>query len=184
MFNSTPRLNQGGRMYITHLTQRIALPAAPSVMTGTQWDAMSDTLRALPSNYTTMGTWQDFAAGGRYEGKEFYVRVVDIPKYNDFTTHLGTISTIDNFMDNIALWSSSTEAPHPMSIMCIHWDSPDVGQEVRLQDLTAYVDAQIMTRWPVNTVPAQAAVDVQPATTTVAALADKGAVVNGVPGKR
>lgn len=156
--NAAPRLHQSGKVYVTHLTQRMRLPASPAAMTSDEWNTYVATLRGMPERYTKPYNWADFASSGKMEDKPIYCRVVDVPKYNDFSTHQGTESSITGFLDNCAVWPGSTETPHPMSLAIVTWDAPSVAD--RLPDLTCSMDAQFMTRWPVDSVPGIAQFDV------------------------
>lgn len=159
--NATPRMYQGGRVYLTHVTQRLNFPAAPSVMTADQWLAVTNTLRGMPESSTQGHGWDEFGSGGPMHRRCRYVRVVDEPKYNDFTANTGSVTTIDNFYNNVAVWPSSTEDPHPMSILLVTWDTPNTFTTTHVaQDLTLHLHAQALTRWPIATVPGQNQVDV------------------------
>lgn len=154
--NLTPAMYQGGRVYVTHLTQRVALPKSASTMTADDWAETIDGFRTMPANRTKVFTWNDFGASGKYIRKPFVCTVTDEPKYNEFNTHLGPETTLDGFWENVGVWNSpspSTEAPHPMSILFMHWDTIDTPTATSiLQDITVQVDAQVLTRWPANTV--------------------------------
>jgi hypothetical protein len=172
--NAAPRLYQSGKVFVTRLTQRLRLPAAPNVMTADQWNAYVSTLRGMPEKYTRPYSWSDFAGGGRMEDKSMYCHVVDIPKYNDFSAHFGSETSLNNLFDNFAVWPSSTEAPHPMSLVIVTWQTPDTSD--RFPDITASMDGQFMTRWPVETIPGISSVDIQASTPDVVKKADEGSV--------
>lgn len=155
--NGSASLYQSGKVYVTNISQRLRLPAAPSSLTGSQWDSIVVGLRGMPERFTKPYSWADFGNKGKMENKSIYCHVVDAPKYNDFAVHLGQNTVMDEFFDNISIWPSSAEAPHPMSIAIVHWDTP--SSATFLQDLTASVDAQIMSRWPIDSIPGQAQVD-------------------------
>lgn len=158
--NATPRMYQGGRVYITHLTQRLNLPALPSTMSADQWSSVITTLRNMPETSTEGHGWDEFGSSGPMHRRPRYVKVVDEPKYNDFSANTGAIAGIDTFFNNIALWPSSAEDPHPMSILIVSWDTPTTSTTHVLQDLTLHVHAQALTRWPINTVPGQNQIDI------------------------
>lgn len=159
--NATPRMYRGGRVYYTHVTQRFNFPAAPSVMTADQWAAVTTTLRGMPETSTKGYGWDEFGSGGDMNRCCKHVKVVDEPKYNEFQSNLGAIATIDSFYNNIAVWSGSTEDPHPMSILVISWDTPITTSTTHVvQDLTLHVHGQALTRWPIATVPGQNQIDI------------------------
>lgn len=156
--NAAPRLYQSGKVFVTRLTQRLRLPAAPAALTSDQWNAYVATLRGMPERYTRPYSWGDFSASGRMEDKPMYCRVVDIPKYNDFFAHMGSETSMNGLFDNFAVWPSSTELPHPMSIVVVTWQTPEVTD--RIPDLTVSMDAQFLTRWPVETIPGISSIDI------------------------
>lgn len=158
--NTTPRMYQGGRVYCTHVTQRLKFPAAPSAMTADQWASVVTTMRGMPDKDTQGHGWDEFGSGGPYNRKVKHVKVVDEPKYNDFSANAGPLTSIDNFFNNVALWPGSVEDPHPMSIVIYHWDTPTFTTTHVGQDITCHVHAQALTRWPIDTVPGQNQIDV------------------------
>lgn len=165
MENATPAMYQGGKVYVTHLTQRLSLPASPSTMTADQWATVANDWRTMPVNRTQAYTWGDFGADGRFIRRPFYCTVVDEPKYHDFATHRGATATFDDFWEHIAVWNApaaSVESPHPMSVLVVHWDNIDAATTTNiLQDVTIQVDAQFLTRWPVGTVLGQSLIDLK-----------------------
>lgn len=170
--NLTPAMYQGGRVYVTHLTQRVALPKSASTMTADDWAVVVDGFRTMPANRTKVFTWNDFGASGKYIRKPFICTVTDEPKYNEFNTHLGPETTLDGFWQNVGVWNTPTaslEEPHPMSILFMHWDNIDTPTATSiLQDITIQVDAQMLTRWPANTVLGQSHKDVPASKTFLA----------------
>lgn len=158
--NATPRMYQGGRVYCTHVTQRLRFPAAPSAMTADQWNSVVVSMRTMPDHSTQGHGWDEYGSGGPMSRRVRHVKVVDEPKYNDFSANTGPLSSIDTFFNNIALWPSSAEDPHPMSIVVYHWDTPTFTTTHVAQDLTCHVHAQALTRWPIDTVPGQNQVDI------------------------
>jgi len=170
MVNSTATLYRAGRIFITHLTQRLKLPAAPSVMTGAQWDAVASSLKALPPKFTKTAEMADFSANGELCDKPFFCIPVDHSKYNEYRPHKGTMSNTDDWFDNVALWTSSEEESHPMSMMVLHWTSGSTN--AMQQELTLSCDAQFLTRWPVDTVPGQAHLDIPSSNPATVAKAD------------
>jgi len=170
MVNSTASLYRSGRVFITHLTQRLKLPAAPSVMTGIQWDELAGSLRGMPPKFTKTTDFADFGAKGELHDKPFFCIPVDHAKYNEYRPHKGTMANIDDWFDNVALWATSTEESHPMSMLVLSWTS--ASSTTFLQELTISCDAQFMTRWPVDTVPGQAHIDIPSSNPSVVAKAD------------
>lgn len=154
--NATPNLYQGTRLYVSHLDQRMRFPADPSTMTASQWVSTFDVLRALPEPMTRPHSWSDYGPSGKLEDKSQYVHVVDEVKYADYAVHLGPCPDGLDFFDHVAVWNGSTEEPRPMSTIVFSWSG--TGSANFLQDLTFYVDAQFVTRWPVDTVPGQSAI--------------------------
>lgn len=159
VINATAPLYAGGRVYVSNLAQRLTLPAAPSVMTSVQWDTTFQAIRGLPAAQTLSTSWSDFMPGGRLREKSFFAQVVDDPKYNDFNVHAAPLTGVDAFFEHIARWGTSEMDPRPMSTVVFSWTTPATGTFV--QDLTFHLDAQHITRWPIDTVPGQNSVDVK-----------------------
>lgn len=160
--NATPNLYAGGRLYVSHLDQRIKFPADPSTMTGAQWVSTFETLRGLPDPLTKPHSWKDYASRSGLEDKSQYIHVVDEVKYGDYNVHNGPCPDGMDFFDHVAVWNGSEELSRPMSTIVFSWSAPSASTQ--LQDLTINVDAQFLTRWPVDTVPGQSAITVAAAT--------------------
>lgn len=155
--NSTPALYQGGRVYISNLNQRLKFAMDPANMTGTDWAALMNTVRGLPEPMTVPETWKSFGENIRKD-RSIYSRVVDEVKYQDYSFHNGPSPDGFDFFDHVGTWSTAAEEPRPMSTVLISWNSSTTA--TNLQDLTFNVDAQYLTRWPIDTVPGQHGKDV------------------------
>lgn len=158
--NATTNMYLGGQLCYSQIAQRLKLPAAPSVMTGAQWDAVMTTLRGLPQSGPTRTvplTWSEFGQGGRRNNKPFTAVVSDEVKYAEYINHSGTVASIDDYFNNVAVWPGSVEEPRPMSTLVFTWSTP--SDALRLQDLVFNFDAQFLTRWPLDTVPGVSAKD-------------------------
>lgn len=154
--NATANLYQGGRLYVSHLDQRMRFPADPSTMTASQWVSTFDTIRSLPEPMTRPHSWKDYANRSSLEDKSQYIHVVDEVKYADYNIHNGPCPDGLDFFDHVAVWNGSEELSRPMSTLVFSWTAPSTSLHV--QDLTFNVDAQYLTRWPVDTVPGQSAI--------------------------
>lgn len=154
--NATPNLNLGGRAYVSHLDQRVRFVADPSLMTATQWVSTFETIRGLPAPMTKPHSWKDYAERTALEDKSQFIHVVDEVKYSDYHLHNGPCPDGLDFFDHVAVWNGSTELSRPMSTLIISWTTGPVTAQI--QDLTINVDAQYLTRWPVDTVPGQSAI--------------------------
>lgn len=163
--NATPNLNLGGRMYMSHLDQRMRFPADPSLMTASQWVTTFETIRGLPAPMTKPYSWKDFAERTSLEDKSQYVHVVDEVKYADYNLHGGPCPDGLDFFDHVSVWNGSSELSRPMSTLVLSWTTAAVTAQI--QDLTINADAQYLTRWPVDTVPGQSAITVAAATQAV-----------------
>lgn len=156
--NASANLYLGGRVYISNLDQRIRFPADPAAMTATQWVTTFENIRGLPEPMTIPATWKSFGEKSENEDKSFYSRVVDEVKYSDFAYHDGISPDATDFFDHIATWTTGAEESRPMSSVVFSWSAP--SNATFLQDLTINVDAQFLTRWPIDTVAGQHAITV------------------------
>lgn len=163
--NASANLYLGGRLYVSHLDQRIKFPADPSLMTATQWVSTFDVIRGLPEPMTVPHSWKDYGSRNALEDKSQYIHVVDEIKYADYTIHDGPVPDALHFFDHVGVWNTAAESPRPMSTIIFSWTAP--SSATFLQDLTFNVDAQFLTRWPVDTVPGQSAITVGAAPQTV-----------------
>lgn len=154
--NATPNLYMGGRVYVSNLNQRLKFPGDPATMTGVDWNNVMSTVRSLPEPMTTPETWKSF--GEKRKDKPIYCHVVDEVKYQDFTYHNGASPDALDFFDHIGTWSTAVEEPRPMSTVILSWSASTTS--ANLQDLVMNIDAQYLTRWPIDSVPGQNARDV------------------------
>lgn len=149
--NATAPLYMGGsRVFLAHLDQRLRLPAAPGSMTGAEWEATAIILRALPPKMLQAYGADAFGSNGIVGAKSFYTHVVDEVDYTQFENHLGTVSGND-YMQHIAVWPTSIETSRPMSTKVFLIKGPPSAQFA--QTLILNVDAQLLTRWAIDTVP-------------------------------
>ncbi len=163
--NSTPQLRRGGRVYVVHIPQRMRLPAAPAAMTGAQWDVVGSLLTSYPETGPTrceVHDWAQFGMNGKMADKPIYCRVNDEAVYHRFLPHQGIITTADNFFDNIASWTGSTTDTRSMTTVVVFWSTPASGTD-NLQELTVNADAQLLSRWPLETAPSYLSVNLPPA---------------------
>lgn len=154
--NATPNLTCGGRVYVSNLNQRVKFPGDPATMTGVNWSDMMATIRSLPEPMTMPETWKSFSE--KRKDKPIYCRVVDEVKYQDYNFHNGPCPDAIDFFDHVGTWTTAVEEPRPMSTVIISWTAATTA--ANLQDLTFNVDAQYLTRWPIDSVPGQNARDV------------------------
>lgn len=149
--NATAPLYMGGsRVFLSHLDQRLRLPAAPGSMTGTEWETTAMVLRSLPPRMLQAYGADAFGSNGVVGGKSFYTHIVDEVDYAQFDNHRGTISGND-YMQHIAVWPTSVETARPMSTKVFLIKGPPSAQFA--QTLILNVDAQLLTRWAIDTVP-------------------------------
>lgn len=156
--NASANLYLGGRLYVSHLDQRMKFPADPSLMTASQWVSTFDTVRSLPEPMTKPHSWKDYGSRSALEDKSQYIHVVDEVKYAEYSVHSGPCPAPLDFFDHVGVWDTSADQQRPMSTIVFSWTAPPAT--TFLQDLTFNVDAQFLTRWPVDTVPGQSAITV------------------------
>lgn len=155
--NATPALNRGGRAYMVRLDQRIKFPSAPSGLIGSQWNTIFTTLNSLPDDLARPVDLLTFGADYKGGQKAHFCIVDDEVDYQVFENHLGSTSSMDEWFSHIGVWSGAgiSELQRPMSILVLILESPaNTGVN---QQLTLNFDAQWLTRWPVDTIPGQAA---------------------------
>lgn len=152
--NSTANLYLAGRVYIARLDQRITLPGLPSTMTPAQWAALKDTIKALPDSMMQSYAANEFVAGGKLYQKCIPVHVVDEVDYNNYEAHYGT-DTVDGFFTHTGINNVQFPASRPMSTIVVIFEKTAVtgGATTFNQNYTINMDAQYLTRWPLNTVP-------------------------------
>lgn len=153
--NATPMQTRGGRCYVCRLDQRVKLPAAPSSMSAIAWSQVMTSLISLPDSITRAVDVADFGSTLARGGKPIYSIVDDEVDYAAFESHYGTNATMDDWFSHVGIWTSSTELTRPMSCMVFIIEPPAVAANA--QNLTFNFDGQWLTRWPIDTVPGQAA---------------------------
>lgn len=160
--NSTPMLNRGGRAYLVRLDQRIKFPSAPSGLIGSQWNTVFTTLNSLPDDLCRPVDLLTFGKDSKGGQRPFFCIVDDQVDYQVFENHAGTTASLDEWFSHIGVWSGAgiSELQRPMSILVLILESPaNTGVN---QQLTMNFDAQWLTRWPVDTIPGQAAKTLKP----------------------
>jgi len=143
LVNTSPVLNRCGRVYHLNGTSRVLLPAAPSVMSSTQWGAFADSLIAMPG----CTAYEGDAFGG--VGKQFQCNVVDHIDYEDFQAFAGAV-TSDVWHNRTAVWPSSDPLARPMSTCWVVIESPALAQSYN-----PTASGTFYTRWPLTSVPGQ-----------------------------
>jgi hypothetical protein len=147
--NATKVLDVGGRVYSLVLDQRIQLPAAPSTMVATQWQAVFNKLTAHPA-------CRSYAATTAVKGIKMSAHVVDNARYDSFEANIGEAPDIDFFLEHFAQWTTSDfEKTRSMSTLLFMYARPTATQ-----NYTISVRGQMLTRWPVETVLGQQQTDV------------------------
>lgn len=167
--NNTQLLNAGGRVYVLNLNQRLLFPAAPSIMTPSQVDAVCDFIAAHPDTRTYAGS--DFM-----QPREIAAFPVDMTNLGTFREWQGTLG-MDAFCLYLADWPSATTSPRSMSTLAIVIDIPAATNVY-----TVSARASFYTRWPVNTIMGQVMKTVPVAPLTAlnlaqAAAQDRGSVM-------
>lgn len=155
--NSTPALNRGGRAYLCRLDQRIKFAAAPSSMNAAAWSAIKNTLINLPDDITRPIDLLSFGSNGKDGQKPQICIVDDEVDYNVFENHIGVTTGLDEWFSHVGVWAGAgmSELQRPMSTLVMVLEPP--AGTGTAQQLTLNFDAQWLTRWPVDTVPGQAA---------------------------
>jgi len=163
--NVTPNLYVSGRVYVANLSQRLTLPALPSSMTAAQWTTTMNEIKSLPEHMLRTYAGSEFTPSGRAYGKCISCHVVDEVDYNNFYPHNGT-DTFDEFFSIFcqSTVAATTESNRPFSTTVIVIDKQSNTSTNFLQNYVYNIDAQMLTRWPINTVPGLGAKDVPAAT--------------------
>jgi hypothetical protein len=140
--NNTADLSCGGRVYFLNCDSRVALPAAPSLLTDLQYDTVVNKLLAHPNCRSISGKQLQ-------RPTDFTSHVVDPVDYDTFGEWHGT-QTADEFGEHWAIWPGGTPASRPMSTLFIIFDEPAADQAY-----TFSVRASFYNRWPLDTVGGQ-----------------------------
>lgn len=141
--NRTQLLDQGGQVVTLNCTQRVRLPAAPSLMTQAQWNTFMDTLVAHPMARIFSGT--DFR-----KSRTLISHPLDSTDYLRYTGWHGTF-TLDQFFSHIAIWPGLDPAARPMSSIFVIFEAPSAQNTYEFKTRSHFY-----TRWPLDTVPGQA----------------------------
>lgn len=183
--NSTPQLYRGGRVYVCRIPQRMRLPGPPQDMSGNSWDVLCATLISYPETGPTrcnVHEWAQFGQGGTMADRPIFCRVNDEAIYQRFLPHQGAVGSGNAFFDNIAQWPGSTTDTRSMTTVLMFWTT---GNNVdKLQEITINADAQMLTRWPLETAPGHLSVDVPPATAKAVGESRNPAPTESSGGKR
>jgi len=161
---ATAQLYRGGPVYVSHIPARLKFPAASSVMTGLQWDDVASTLLSYPEagpTRTTIHEWSQFGSRGAMADRPIICRVSDEAIYQRFLPHRGGITTADNFFDNLAFWVGASTDTRAMTSRFVYWRAPSAQD--RLQEIIINTDAQLLTRWPLDTAAGYLSKDLTPA---------------------
>lgn len=142
MVNSTQLLAMGGRVTVLNAKQRVALPAAPNVMTLAQYNTFLNEIRQHPDSQSYSGV--DFR-----EPQMFTAHPVD-DEFTHFEEWIGTMS-VDGLADHYAVWPGGVPQPRRMSTIFVVFEVPAAPQ-----DYTFTIRPSFYTRWPLSTVPGQA----------------------------
>lgn len=155
--NSSPALYRGGRGYLCRLDQRIKFPTAASGMNAAAWQGVTQTLIGLPDDITKPIDLLTFGSSGHIGQKPQICIVDDEVDYAVFENHDGVTAGLDDWFSHIAVWGGAgvKELQRPMSTLVLVLEPP--ADPSLNQQLTINFDAQWLTRWPVDTVPGQAA---------------------------
>lgn len=161
---ATAQLYRGGSVYVSHVPARLKFPASAQTMSGLQWDNVASTLVSYPEagpTRTTVHEWSQFGNRGKMADRPIICRVSDEAIYQRFLPHKGGITTADNFFDNIAYWTGASLDTRAMTTRFVYWVTSTSAE--RVQEIIVNTDAQILTRWPLDTAPGYMSRDVPPA---------------------
>lgn len=163
LVNVSPNLYVSGKVYVASLNQRLNLPALASVMTNAQWNSVFNEVKALPEHMLHTFSAAEFTPSGRCYGKCIPCHVVDEVDYNNYFPHEGAI-TVDEYFSIFTQTSIATTANsnRPLSTTVILIDKQSLTGTTFLQQYVYNIDAQFLTRWPLNTVPGVSSKDVLP----------------------
>lgn len=148
--NTTQRLNQGGRVSLVNVTNRLSLPAAPALLTDSQWLAVSNGLRSQV-NMEPPYDGADFS-----HPKTRSCVVVDRVNYENFGEWQGSEgntagaasaasapNAFDAFWATVGHWPGRSHLPRGMSTQVIILSQTPVAQSYSVD-----VRAAWYTRWP------------------------------------
>lgn len=154
IINSTAPLYMGGRCFVARLDQRFTLPAAPGSLTPAQWTTFQTSLKALPPSMLREYGAEAFSSNGVMGGRSMFSHVVDEIDYAVFDNHVG-ITSGNEFVSHLGVWPAMVELPRAMSTVVFMISAP--ASAALAQSLTIHVDSQLLTRWPIDTVPGTSA---------------------------
>ncbi len=138
--NVTKALDVGGRVFVLVTDRRLEFPAAPSVATGANIQAIIDDVKAHPDTRCFGGS--AFVK----EGKEFFVSPRDDTDYHNYTGWEGT-DTLDNFFSHCAVWPGATTSMYPMTSIWIVLDPVATTNDYQLS-----LRAHYYVRFPLDQV--------------------------------
>jgi hypothetical protein len=145
--STTSALNRAGVVYVLNTDQRVSMPVAANVMTSTQCSDFFATIRSHPDCIA-------YGAEHFRELKEFHCHVVDSVTYETFQPFEGTVDTV-SFGNHVFSIQGQTKLERPMSTIFIIFDRTTTAQ-----DYMVSARASFYTRWPLNSLGGQVAVDV------------------------
>lgn len=124
IMNSTSRLHQSGIVRVLNVTNRLAFPLPPTIMTQSQWDDVILTIRSHPDTVPYVGSQLDVP-------HTFVTHPVDHAKYENFNITNSAIDFAtaadeqDFFFDHICTYPSQAKPlPRPMSTIAIIFEMP------------------------------------------------------------
>lgn len=147
LMNVTKSLNREGAVYAFNATQRINLPASPSVMTTDNWLTVVDNITSHPDVHEM--TAEEFS-----RHREIVCAPVDTSAYHDYIGWQGAI-TAPEFWAHIGSWPGAGLRARPMSTAIFI-----IMPHTETNTYTAITRGTFYTRWPTNSVPGKNSVQV------------------------
>lgn len=142
--NCTADIRAGGRVFVLHCDQRVALPTALTSMTGAQMTALFDTVMNHPDTQSYSG--KSFQGGS----ETFSTHVVDAIEYETFRPWIGQ-DTIDSFGNHPFLYTGGPgildDGLRPMSTVFVLFEQP-----ADPQDYVVRFRHSIYSRWTLGTI--------------------------------
>jgi len=153
LMNATAPLNVAGRVYILRLDQRMALPAAPSQLNGTDNNTFDSVVSTLftNANFVKPHMLSEYCARREEDIPYFAAHVVDRMEYETFNgwiaPYTSDASGTDAYMNEHAVWSQMAPGKRALTGYAVY-----IPRTSSVQDLTLAFHLSHYFRWPLQSI--------------------------------